>query len=128
MEHDWPPHFPENCPPEEAAPPNQRVYRLVKNTPPRSSDFVSYALEYQGRWRGRELCEACGLSAFSDLHGCRRAERRIPALKGMLPAQATLSETHGRIAATPRSRSSSHLTWWLPTSLTEPELLFTVLG
>ena len=37
----WPPDFPEDCPPEDAVPADGVYYRIVNNDPPQSSDFVS---------------------------------------------------------------------------------------
>ena len=36
----WPDYFPDDCPPQDAQPATGDVYRLVKQNPPESRDFI----------------------------------------------------------------------------------------
>lgn len=128
MPSPWPAHFPAGCPPPSAAPATGTVFRLVRNRPPAASDFVPHILLFPRNSFTGCQCEACGLSVFTTLEECRRAEARIPSLRGREVASADLTAEHGALAATPRAKNPGHFTWWLPTDLPQPETLFSLVA
>ena len=112
----WPSDFPDDCPPEEAAPANGVYYRIVKADPTQLSDFVSvYHLD---RCRAEALitcgaitqCELMGLSVYADLTDAERRAERYPQLGNKI-ARLSLEPHTGAILSTPRNRDSHH-TWW----------------
>ena len=38
----WPDYFPDDCPPQDAQPATGDVYRVVKQNPPESKDFIPF--------------------------------------------------------------------------------------
>lgn len=110
----WPDHFPDGCPPDDAGPATGLVYRLVRNAAPAADDFRSHAEDQPERDWGDAHCKACGLSIFRDLTEAVKTTRRIPALRGSVPASAELDGGPGVILHTPSRAADSHHTWWLP--------------
>lgn len=111
---DWPPHYPEGCPPAEASGASGIVYRYVSQDPPKSEDFRARSEEQPAKQFGSKRCQASGLSVFRDPRDLDRLKRRVPAYRDSLVACATLTADHGVILATPTKNGSSHHTWWVP--------------
>ena len=58
----WPGYFPDDCPPQDAQLATGDVYRLVKQNPPESKDFVPLREKKTSEDFGEKECQACGLS------------------------------------------------------------------
>ena len=112
----WPADFPEDCPPEQAVPANGTYYRIVRNDPPESSDFVSvYHLDRirasrvirSGR---RTQCETMGLSIYADMNDAVANARRFKNIGDKI-ARITLRAESGKTLKTDGGYPS-HYTWW----------------
>ena len=113
----WPADFPEDCPPEEAAPANGVYYYIVKNDPPEAGDFVSLyhrdrdLAERRAR-RGASLCQTMGLSIYTDAYDAVKCARDYPKIGDKI-ARLTLGPDTGKVQHTPSASFASHHTWWL---------------
>lgn len=90
-------------------------FRLVKNKPPRSEDFVSvyygkraYAENLIATGR-RSQCQTMGLSVFEVLADAEQCARWMPKL-GSRVAAVIASPSDGKMLAT-RGQFVSHRTW-----------------
>ena len=111
----WPHEYPEDCPPAEAPPADGMYYRIVKNDPPESSDFVPVYWGNQAQAKKaikngeRTVCQTMGLSVYADIDyaiECARIFRKI----GKSIARVTLGPSAGRAMET--KGLPSHHTWW----------------
>lgn len=108
----WPEHFPDTCPPEDAADTSHRVYRFVKNAPPTAQDFLSYKeLDPDFDFGDRE-CMACGLSVYTTLADAQLAQKLVPGMAKRSIAQGDLIHNDGLIKHSPSFSGESHHTWW----------------
>ena len=113
----WPPDFPEDCPPEDAVPADGVYYRIVNNDPPQSSDFVSvYHLRRERAMRevrrmSRTLCDTMGLSVYEDRDEAIKCALKYDNL-GTHIAAVELTPDSGKILRT-RGLFPSHHTWWI---------------
>ena len=112
----WPPDFPDDCPPDQAAPANGTCYRIVKNNPPESSDFIS--VYHQNRTRAekeisygrRNKCETMGLSVFTNKSHAVECAQQYPKIGDKI-ATLALTFASGKMTQT-GSAFDSHNTWW----------------
>ena len=113
MEAPWPDFFPNDCPPSKAGPAGGTVFRLVRNNPPTRDDFVPLVLEQPEREFGKRLCQACGVSVYTDIEDVRRLQARVPGHRSKSIAKGELSPDMGLMMPTPTRKESTHTTWWL---------------
>ena len=66
MQHAWPDHFPEDCPPNASDSTEGRVYRFVAANPPTAEDFVSWKQLNPKKDYGVKACQSCGLSVLTE--------------------------------------------------------------
>ncbi len=112
----WPTDFPEGCPPDQAPSANGTCFRIVKNDPPISNDFVS--VYHQNRTRAereisngtRSPCETLGLSVFTVQDHAVRCAQQYPKLGDKIVTLA-LTRASGKMAQT-GGGFDSHNTWW----------------
>jgi hypothetical protein len=120
----WPEHYPKQCPPENAYLYNGVLFRFINKSNPVARDFKSYyEITPEKEW-GDQACQARGLSVVKSLTGVSEMRNAIPALRRKKVSSATISHIHGLLADTPSSSSKRHCTWWMPSSLINPENLF----
>lgn len=118
LSYTWPEDFPEGCPPEQASRVNGTYYRIVKNDPPESGDFVSNYHLNQKRAereisRGRRTqCETMGLSVYTESVDAIQCAQQFPKL-GSKIAHLFLTPASGTALKT-GSGWDSHNTWWKP--------------
>lgn len=63
----WKPHLPDDCPPDDAYPTNERVYRLADKADLDEQDFLSYRERYPEReWEGVSEWYLCLYRARRD--------------------------------------------------------------
>ena len=117
----WPPFYPENCPPPGAESASGKVYRLVRNDPPKARDFLSTWEEYPGRFS--KSIVTCGTSVYTDRQDIERLKKRIPQFNDRKTAKGELNSKLGVIQRTGRR---SHHTWWIPIGI-KPWDLFKVI-
>ncbi len=80
----WPDYFPDDCPPQDAQPATGDVYRLVKQNPPESKDFIPLREKKTGEDFGEKECQACGLSVFRNVEDAIRVKNRLVGWKNGL--------------------------------------------
>ena len=125
----WPDYYPEDCPPKDAKPAIETVYRLVKHEPPQAEDFLSSWEEFLGRFPEPTIKNS-GISVYTDPEDIPRLfdrlKNRIGHLRNRKTAKGKLNPTLGRIQHTP-SHENSHHTWWKPIGV-EPWFVFEVIN
>jgi len=122
-------HLPSNCPPSDAISLVIEVYCLVDGDPPTDSDFQSLKERKPDKiFPDPDLvCQACGLSVFTDLIGIKFAQSVSKGLRKKKLAQGWLSDDSGKIKNTPsKNTGDTHHTWW-PARDIEPWILFKVV-
>lgn len=118
--------FPEECPPDDATEvEEERVLRLVRNTPPTIEDFVPLVIERPGRNFGNLLCQACGLSIYKNLEDVHRLQRRVGGHRDKPIAAGRIVPELGVVKPTPNRHADTHTTWWLYRGV-DPSPLFEV--
>ena len=114
----WPADFPDDCPPEQASPADGTYYRIVKNAPPDSEDFVSLYDSDQNRAMSivrqgtRTECETMGLSVYTDRDDAVNCALQYPKI-GDRVASVALTPVSGKVLYT-GGRFPTHHTWWKP--------------
>jgi hypothetical protein len=123
----WPDHFPENCPPDDAAPSEVIVFMLV-SSPVSPTDFQSLRQRMlDKKFPTPELeCQACGLSVFEEISHVERVRRRVRRLRDRVIGQCRLTPDMGVLKPTRSQFGNSHRTWWIPQGL-QPWEFFSVL-
>ena len=114
----WPPDFPDDCPPEDAVPANGTFYRITKDDPPNSRDFLSQyhknrrlAERTISRGRGTQ-CDTMGISVFANKDDAIKRAKEVPRFGlGNKIASITLSPQSGKMRPKPWD-GDSHYTWW----------------
>jgi hypothetical protein len=121
----WPPHLPQNCPPQDAQDASGEVYRLATNNPPQVDDFRSWREENPDKdlSQGITECQACGLSVYRKKEEILSVINKIPRFRKSKPALGVLDPSLGKILATPSKNGNSHHTWWI-SSGTQPWTIF----
>ena len=126
---DWPTHFPDNCPPDDAEPAAGIAYRLTHN-PFESRDFLSKREMHPGKRFPDPVkeCQANGLSIFRDMKDAERLRRTVPYFRNEVNAIAVgrLSTDLGVTKPTRPDHPSSHGSWWVPVGV-DPALPFTII-
>ena len=123
----WPDYFPDDCPPQGVQPATGDVYRLVKQNPPESKDFIPLREKKTSEDFGEKECQACGLSVFRNVEDAIRVKSRARGMEKRLVSKGTLSPHLGRIQNTPSKMfGKSHHTWWVPTEV-QPWSIFRVV-
>lgn len=105
----WPVHFPASCPPSDAVPQDNEVYRVVFNNPPTLGDFSTLAIRAPHKlWPTDELkCQACGISVYENATSALSLLRRMDGgsvAKGKMSLSAGVSKKTGK---------RDHFTWWI---------------
>src|SRR5205823_4986576 len=94
----------------DAPPAKGVVYRLVKHSPPKAEDFLTY---HELGWQpDRDPCLRCALSVFlkkNEAAHMRKLFRRVKL--GDDIASGTLSAEHG-VAKLTSGREPTHTSWW----------------
>jgi hypothetical protein len=118
----WPAHFPENCPPADAAEPVGVFFRLLLGQVASLDDLASH-FELGKRFRFHRLCIACGLSCLPSREEIEEVKQRYPGMAAMTIARIDLTGLPGRLKATPSGSQPGHHTWWLPSEADRSVLL-----
>lgn len=106
------PDMPDGCPPDTALLADGAVYRVVKNNPPASDDFLTYAED--GKFNTNRACDSHGISVFRERDDAEFYADKFQYL-GDFIAKGILANQHGKIGDTPRyidGARISHATWW----------------
>ncbi|OUD13100.1 hypothetical protein [Thioflexithrix psekupsensis] len=77
----WPPDFPENCPPSSTNPALGDIFRFINRSTPKEKDFMSYYdLKPHEKW-GENECQARGLSVYVTERDAMDVAKRVPSLR-----------------------------------------------
>jgi hypothetical protein len=126
--HQWPEHYPEKCPPLDAAPADGPIYRLVRGEAPQEGDFQSQYEKQPKREWGALACQARGLSVFESEEACQDMAAIIPALRKKRIASGIVPSGSGVMASTPSNNSDDHCTLWSLAAATNMATWFTVVS
>lgn len=123
----YPDFFPNGCPPNDAAPLELKVYRLVKGDKIAKSDFKSFFEEGRDARHPKFPYIEYGLSVNTDYEEIKKYWRGSPALRKQFKNLATgvTYERTGVVKSTPTKMQKNHHTWWLCTNAT-PENYFII--
>ncbi len=108
---EWPPHFPDGCPPVTAFDLSEVVLYLVKSDPPVAEDFLSAA--ERGAFADALPCERAALSCGLTLQYIEQLRKAVPRLRLMRIASAALQAQQGKIGQTGKP---GHYSMWLRSS------------
>lgn len=107
---DWAEHLPENCPPNDANPPNNELYfRLIEAEEPTEFDFYSHRHRWPGKKFNLDECRARSLSIWDKFSECKNL-LRLQIHKNKKIIQIQLPEDSGVIKQT--GGSVHHFSWW----------------
>lgn len=111
---EWFEELPEQCPPKDAFNPNgQTFYRLVKEYPVTSDDFISQQAEFPWKvFLNTDKCIIRAVSIFSEKEDCELI-RKLPRHKSKSVYALTLDEKDGVVKQTFKP---SHHSWWRTTN------------
>jgi hypothetical protein len=110
----FPSYFPPGCPPADAEPADGVVYRVTKNDPPLSEDFLSiHEIGRQPKYglRKKHQCQRLALSVYRTLTDVMRHLEMFPAT-GTLIAVGVLDASCGKTKPTPAKERPTHTSWW----------------
>lgn len=115
----FPDYYPDNCPDPKSSSRQLVVYRFVEEGEIGEQPLEEYfrpisVMNPAKRFKGKKLCESCGLSVHSSLDGIREAKRVYPRFKTSKIAKGDITPESGKILETPSNVSKTHLTWWVP--------------
>jgi len=106
----WPVYFPAECPPQDAAPSADAVFRLVQKDQPQPDDFLPWCIENE-RMDKKKPCMSCGISVFDELADLRRMQRRVPSQRMKFVARGIL---HPELGVSKPTGKPTHRSWWMP--------------
>ena len=127
---EWPDFYPANCPPMEAEPASDTVYRLVNHDPAQEEDFKTPFEENPKRFNYTPNIKNCALSVHTDsqdIEQLKKAMQMVPRFKNSQIAEGELNPTLGLIQHTPSSKYRSHHSWWVPIGA-EPWVVFKIMS
>lgn len=111
----YPVHYPNHCPPADATPAQQSVFRLVRQVPPTPTDFLSP--HEKGIHPDADECLRCGLSVLESVDDAKRLRNQIPAFRTRRIVVRLLEPNDGSLKRT--GSAQGHWTWWV-TSACQP--------
>ena len=121
----WPDFYPVNCPPAEAKPASDTLYRLVQHDPAQEEDFKTPWEEYPGRFK-KPTIENCALSVHTDPQDSQQLKNRVRKFRRRQIAEGKLNPILGMIQHRP-SLEKSHHAWWIPIGA-EPWIVFNIIS
>ena len=112
----WFEDLPDGCPPGDAlAAEDDVVYRLTKNNPPVSEDFISQRKEFpEAVFPKIPECIARAVSTWRSPEKCLQ-QKKFPRHKSKVIAKVKLVSTDGMIKQTFKK---NHVSWWRTDSFT----------
>jgi len=109
-ENEWSEPLPENCPPTDAADPDDRIfYRLIATNPPTPGDFVSFRILFPAKVIPESECVVRALSVHDDLQHAKK-KTMVGRFQSYHVAEMTLPKGCGLVKKT---RSRHHWSWWM---------------
>jgi len=110
-EREWPEYYPTDCPKPGARNDEIGAYRAIKTDTPAPDDFIPVIILSPER-DYKDICEASGLSVFSDVQDLIRKRKRLPGFRKLYKSIAfgTITPDSGLHMSTGKD---SHITWWV---------------
>jgi hypothetical protein len=105
---DFPDDWPKPCPPTDAGPCTDAIYRLTIDDPPAPTDFRSF---YQLGRCGPSNCKGRGLSVFRAIEHALHCASLFPGSGWKFVAEGTVAHSDGVLSASD-SNSNGHRTFW----------------
>lgn len=119
----FPSHYPTQCPPSNAVPPDGRVYyRLVGSDPPTDADVRSH-YELGIHPATADECQLRGLSMLATYSKAVAYRRSYKRLRGRFIAAIRPSSGWGVLKAGTEPQSRAHVTLWLYEGTTRSEVV-----
>ncbi|MDV6303722.1 MULTISPECIES: hypothetical protein [Rhodococcus] len=113
----WPDHYPDQCPPADAARAVGLYFRLVDAAPPTGEDTLSHVelkragARFKNKDFGDQECMASGFSVFDEQLAAERTREAVGPLRKKLIAKVDVSGS-GVLKQT--GGNQNHHTWWRP--------------
>jgi len=107
---EWAETLPTQCPPENAAPPEDATfYRYVASTPLKEEDLLSQRKIFPNKIFSVDECTARAISVHDTIDGCNNL-LKFPRFKKMKLIQITLQPESGVVLKT--GTEKNHYSWW----------------
>lgn len=106
-----PERFGDTCPPKEAKPVHQTIYRGIPKPPISPHDFLSH-VEINGNKNNPEVCEHWGLSIWATRADAEHARKAYRWVKFWHIAEGEVTNDDGVLLATPNETHPEHCTFW----------------
>ena len=128
----FPEYFPKQCPPADSSEASGTFYRTIKGSVPVKKDFLPHWLlktHNQQEWiKQGKACQACGLSVNTNIENLKRKMDILPTLRNKNIVEGTLAPNMGKVKPSPSLKDPDHHTWWIPTTVKDPSVLFKVVA
>lgn len=111
MPHVFHPDRPQQCPPGEAVPVEQRIYRGIKNHEITDEDFLSH-VEADLKGNDPQDCEHWGLSVWASADEVENARKLHRYMRRWSIAEGKVVPADGVFLPTPRDGHPEHCTFW----------------
>jgi hypothetical protein len=103
--------FGATCPPSEAQPVDQLIYRGILKPPISAHDFLSH-VEAKLKGNNPEICEHWGLSVWASQADAEHARKAYRWVKFWHIAEGHVGPEDGVLLATPNDNHPEHHTFW----------------
>lgn len=108
--YEWAEPLPDECPPDDAVPPEGEVYyRMVESFPPTETDFVSHRELYPNKHFSLGECQVRSCSVFTDHSRCADLTK-LPRHKDKMVVEFQLDRSSGVVLRT--GTRQGHYSWW----------------
>lgn len=105
----WFEDLPANCPPEDAAPPDNEFYRLAEGDPATCRDFWSHRKIWPNKVFNVSECRAKSISVFANAKDLEKV-KMLQAHAGKAIVKIKLTPCAGLIKQT--GNDLNHYSWW----------------
>lgn len=105
------PNIPESCPPSEAQPANNVIFRAVDSWPPKPKHFLS-DVESQKKNSDDSKCDCWGMSVWITEAAALHGRKLFSFVRKGYIAKGPVGPTDGLIMATASERQPGHNTFW----------------
>lgn len=109
MKYVYHPEILARCPPVEAEPANQTIFRSVRQNPPVGADFDS---DVEVKKASKDNCQCWGCSVWPTLDAAKHGRSVLPYLKKRYVVAGDLKPTDGQLMLTPTPDQPLHTTFW----------------
>lgn len=107
---EYPPNWPDCCPPADAMLTTGTFYRAIENNPATAVDFLN-AVE-AGKFQKADPCDRLAISLLKTWSGILNSFKLFPHRENWSIATLEVQSSHGKIKETPRTNQPDHVSWW----------------